>query len=38
MWSNGGEEREGMREGVMGRGRDREGREWSVVIVGRGVR
>ena len=27
---------EGMREGVMGRGRDREGREWSGVIVGRG--
>ena len=30
--------REGMREGVMGRGRDREGREWSGVIVGRGGR
>ena len=27
-----------MREGGMGRGRDREGREWSGVIAGRGVR
>ena len=30
--------REGMREEVMGRGRDREGREWNGVIGRRGVR